>query len=193
MYIIPFCGACAGVGERASVRSEQHVLCGIEDVIERFINQSVHKNLPHWEIAITVAISDAFFARFKQSRSAAVPHSRATIARTSQHIVLLIPRNLRCDIGRALTAIYDYCRPKQRCFLIAFHGLCLRHHVYIVDNSLHFVKNFSRFVLKGLATHVYNSLNNGCQLPQQHIWHFHHTLAWLQIVSESMPAEAFHS
>src|SRR5208282_5832177 len=30
--------------------------------------------------------------------------------------------------------------------------------VSIVDNSLHFVKNFSRFVLKGLATHVYNSL-----------------------------------
>jgi signal transduction histidine kinase len=29
--------------------------------------------------------------------------------------------------------------------------------VLIVDNSLHFVKNFSRFVLKGLATHVYNS------------------------------------
>jgi hypothetical protein len=31
--------------------------------------------------------------------------------------------------------------------------------VFIVDNSLHFVKNFSRFVLKGLATHVYNSLS----------------------------------
>jgi len=31
--------------------------------------------------------------------------------------------------------------------------------VSIVDNSLHFVKNFSRFVLKGLATHVYNSLS----------------------------------
>jgi hypothetical protein len=30
-------------------------------------------------------------------------------------------------------------------------------HAAIVDNSLHFVKNFSRFVLKGLATHVYNS------------------------------------
>jgi hypothetical protein len=30
--------------------------------------------------------------------------------------------------------------------------------VVIVDNSLRFVKNFSRFVLKGLATHVYNSL-----------------------------------
>lgn len=29
--------------------------------------------------------------------------------------------------------------------------------VFIVDNSLHFVKNFSRFVLKGLASHVYNS------------------------------------
>ena len=29
--------------------------------------------------------------------------------------------------------------------------------VSIVDNSLHFVKDFSRFVLKGLATHVYNS------------------------------------
>jgi hypothetical protein len=28
----------------------------------------------------------------------------------------------------------------------------------IVDNSLRFVKNFSRFVLKGLATNVYNSL-----------------------------------
>ena len=27
----------------------------------------------------------------------------------------------------------------------------------IVDNSLHFVKNFSRFVLKGLASHVYVS------------------------------------
>ena len=33
--------------------------------------------------------------------------------------------------------------------------------VFIVDNSLHFVKNFSRFVLKWLATHVYNSLQNG--------------------------------
>ena len=31
-------------------------------------------------------------------------------------------------------------------------------HAAIVDNSLHFVKNFSRFVLKGLATHVCNSL-----------------------------------
>ena len=30
-------------------------------------------------------------------------------------------------------------------------------HASIVDNSLHFVKDFSRFVLKGLATHVYNS------------------------------------
>jgi len=29
--------------------------------------------------------------------------------------------------------------------------------VYIVDNSLHFVKDFSRFVLKELASHVYNS------------------------------------
>ena len=29
--------------------------------------------------------------------------------------------------------------------------------VSIVDNSLHFVKDFSRFVLKGLASHVYNS------------------------------------
>jgi hypothetical protein len=27
----------------------------------------------------------------------------------------------------------------------------------IVDNSLRKVKHFSRFVLKGLATHVYNS------------------------------------
>jgi hypothetical protein len=27
----------------------------------------------------------------------------------------------------------------------------------IVDNSLAFVKNFSRFAMKGLATHVYNS------------------------------------
>jgi hypothetical protein len=33
--------------------------------------------------------------------------------------------------------------------------------VSIVDNSLHFVKNFSRFILKGLATHVYNSLSLG--------------------------------
>lgn len=28
---------------------------------------------------------------------------------------------------------------------------------FLVDNSLHFVKNFSRLVLKGLATYVYNS------------------------------------
>ena len=32
--------------------------------------------------------------------------------------------------------------------------------VSIVDNSLHFVKNFIRFVLKGLASHVYNSPTN---------------------------------
>src|SRR5208282_4103231 len=33
-------------------------------------------------------------------------------------------------------------------------------HAAMVDNSLHFVKNFSRFVLKGLASHLYNSLGN---------------------------------
>ncbi len=41
--------------------------------------------------------------------------------------------------------------------LCVFHRLVLRNHTAKVDNSLHFVKNFSRFVLKGLATHVYNS------------------------------------
>src|SRR5208282_613507 len=40
---------------------------------------------------------------------------------------------------------------------IVFH-LAASRTVTIVDNSLRFVKNFSRFVLKGLATHVYNSL-----------------------------------
>ncbi len=39
-------------------------------------------------------------------------------------------------------------------FLLRF---VFRSHASIVDNSLENVKNFSRFVLKGLATHVYNS------------------------------------
>src|SRR5208282_5354645 len=46
-------------------------------------------------------------------------------------------------------------------FTFALNLECLIHnvlHAVIVDNSLHFVKKFSRFVLKGLATHVYNSL-----------------------------------
>jgi len=38
--------------------------------------------------------------------------------------------------------------------------------VVIVDNSLHFVKDFSRFVLKWLATHVYNSLRKAPQGSQ---------------------------
>ena len=45
-------------------------------------------------------------------------------------------------------------------FPVSLNLECLFHnvlHAVIVDNSLHFVKNFSRFVLKGLATHVYNS------------------------------------
>jgi hypothetical protein len=46
--------------------------------------------------------------------------------------------------------------PRYR--LVAFLlRIASRNHVRIVDNSLHFVKDFSRFVLKGLATHVYNS------------------------------------
>jgi hypothetical protein len=43
------------------------------------------------------------------------------------------------------------------CHLISPAAGC-RLTVFIVDNSLHFVKNFIRFILKGLATHVYNSL-----------------------------------
>src|SRR5208282_3560686 len=38
--------------------------------------------------------------------------------------------------------------------LCVFHCFILRNHALIVDNSLRFVKNFSRFVLKGLATYV---------------------------------------
>src|SRR5208282_339842 len=47
-------------------------------------------------------------------------------------------------------------RPTLRLFvsLIECHNVI---HVVIVDNSLRFVKDFSRFVLKWLATHVYNS------------------------------------
>jgi hypothetical protein len=36
--------------------------------------------------------------------------------------------------------------------------------VSIVDNSLDFVKHFSRFVLKGLASHVYNSQTKGSDM-----------------------------
>jgi hypothetical protein len=46
------------------------------------------------------------------------------------------------------------CQLRSPC---VFHCFCLRNHATIVDNSLHFVKNFTRFILKGLATHVYNS------------------------------------
>lgn len=52
--------------------------------------------------------------------------------------------------------------PRLECFelfrariLCVFHCFILRNHAFIVDNSLHFVKNFSCFVLKGLATYVY--------------------------------------
>jgi hypothetical protein len=55
---------------------------------------------------------------------------------------------------------------KTSAVLVVFHSVLLPRNqrgltVSIVDNSLHFVKNFSRFVLKWLATHVYNSPKKG--------------------------------